>query len=174
MNEIIKKNRTIEAIEYLNNHLDDDNMCIINNHWEDFLDDVQLKQVKAIEHFLEDVEHQFENYVSPSNIYMGIDEDGDIWVAGNESWAHKYFDADVPMGKSIDYLVEELINEKDNVLSRYDIDGYNYLDDYFTNLKSFEDEWKEYLEEYNVSAEECTLEEYARDGGYITIEEYLD
>lgn len=181
MKNLIKTNREMVASEYFNNHIDDstiyDEVCFINNHWEDFLEGDELKKVKAIEEFLNRVEDRYshnDGYLAPSLIEMYIDDDGDVVVAGNESWALKHFDADTKMENIINYLVEQLVEEKDDVLSAYEITGYDYVDDYFTNLESYEDAYYEYLENNeDVSQEEFTLEEYARAAGYETIEEYF-
>lgn len=180
MNELVKKNREIKAIEYLNNHQDDNDVCIINNHWEDFLEGLELLYVREAEEYLNDYTLENEAYVAPSNIFMGIDEDGDIWVAGNESWAHKYFDADVTMGDIIDYLVEELMNEnkevnnhikqqqseKEEHLKELEKEGFS-PEKGDCNISDYTNDWKEYLQMNDEDPEEYTLEEYAIDNGFV-------
>ena len=188
MKNLIKTNREMVASEYFNNHIDDstiyDEVCFINNHWEDFLEGDELINVKETEEWLG--EYESENageYVAPSIINMYIDEDGDIWVGGNESWASQCFDADVPMGDIIDYLVEELMDEYKKVnnwekqhqaekesfeehLKELEKEGFS-PEKGRCNISDYTNDWKEYLQMNDEDPEEYTLEEYAIDNGFV-------
>lgn len=184
MNDLVKKNRAIEAIEYLNNNQDDNDMCIINSHWEDFLEGVDLINVKVTDEWLNDYESENEGkYVAPSTIYMSVDEDGDIWVSGNECWGEQCFDADVPMGDIIDYLVEELMDEYKKVnnhikqhqaekealeehLKELEKEGFS-PEKGDCNISDYTNDWKEYLQMNDEDPEEYTLEQYAIDNGFV-------
>ena len=53
-----------------------------------------------------------------------------------------------------------------------EMDGYNYINGIFENLQGWEESWLEFLSQNDMSKEEYPIEEYAKDNGYIPIEEY--
>ena len=53
------------------------------------------------------------------------------------------------------------------------MDGYNYINGTFENLMGWKELWLEFLSQNNMSQEEYPIEEYAKDNGYIPMEEYI-
>lgn len=52
-------------------------------------------------------------------------------------------------------------------------DGYNHITDQFVDIKDYRENYEEFMESYGEEIGDYPFEEYAKDNGYMKIEEYI-